>query len=126
MLTLRSQPYDERIDGVWVLGKGSYTWFDPRNMVPHMHASAGLHLAVGQPEAATDVLLNMVLTISTLMSRSHMSPFDMKPYAEHDPLWEGATVRGPVDYIGRSQKHHVDEAVSDPAAAHPQHRLPDR
>jgi hypothetical protein len=98
--TLRTQPYDERIDAVWVLGKGSFTWFDPRNMIPHMHASAGLHLAVGQPEASTDVLLNMVLTISTLMSRSHMSPFDMKPYVKDDPLWEGATVRGPVDYSG--------------------------
>jgi len=100
--TLRSQPYDERIDGVWVLGNGSYNWFDPRNMVPHMHAGAGLHLAVGQPDSTVDVLLNMVITISTLMSMSRMSSFDMKPYAKHDPLWKSATVRGPVDYIGGS------------------------
>lgn len=100
---LRTQPYDQRIDGVWVLGKGSYTWFDQEKMVPHMHPNAGLHLAVSQPEANMDVLLYMVLTLSTLMGRSHMSPFNMAPYVENDGLWEGATVRGPVDYIGETR-----------------------
>ncbi|WP_433295949.1 DUF6602 domain-containing protein [Pseudonocardia sp. CA-142604] len=95
---LRLQPYDERIDAVWVLGKGSYTWTDPKLIVPHMHAAEGLHLAVARPEESVDVLMNMVLTISTLMSRSHMSPFNLTPYAANDPLWDGATVRGPVDY----------------------------
>jgi len=34
VLMLRQQPYEERLDAVWVLGKGGYFWADPSTKFP--------------------------------------------------------------------------------------------
>jgi hypothetical protein len=95
---LREIPYDQRIDAVWTLGKGSYTWYSQSEKTPYMHAGPEFDLAVSPPDADMDVLLHMVLIISGLMSRSFMLPFDIAPYLKDDGITDNATIRGPVSY----------------------------
>lgn len=100
--TLRTQPYEERIDAVWVLGKGSYNWIDPTTKAPNPTSAPGLWLGVGTADPEQDVLLNMVATIGTQMAQVFMPPFNFIPYIKDATFVESAQVRGPVDFIPHS------------------------
>jgi hypothetical protein len=97
---LRTQPYEERIDAVWVLGKGSYNWIDPITKAPNATSAPGLWLGVGATDPEQDVLLNMVATIGPQMAQVFMPPFNFIPYIKDATFVASAQVRGPVDFIG--------------------------
>jgi hypothetical protein len=97
--TLKTQPYEKRIDAVWVLGRGAYNWIDPVSQAPSPRAGPGLWLSVGTASPEQGVLLNMVATIGTHMAQAFMPPFNMLPYIKDATFVESATARGPVDYL---------------------------
>ena len=97
---LRTQPYEERIDATWVLGKGAYNWIDRDTLAPHPRSGPGLWLSIGEAPPEQDVLLNMVATIGTHMAQAFMPPFNMLPYIAHATLVDNVQARGPVDFTG--------------------------
>jgi len=90
------QPHDERVDAVWVLGKGAYNWatHDPITVLPA--ANPGAWLAVGDISPDEDVLMNMMLVLDTHLVNVYMPPVNMIPYANNATLLENTTLRGPL------------------------------
>lgn len=97
---LRAQPYEERIDAVWVLGKGAYNWIDPETLIPNPRSGPDLWLSVGEAPPEQDVLLNMVVVIGTHMAQAFMPPFNLLPYVAQATLVDNVQARGPVDFTG--------------------------
>lgn len=78
----REMPVAERLDGAWVLGKGSYNWLQAEpsdSFVPFAEPRARLAILDSDPEQ--DVILNMVIILNTVMSLVFMPPFDLIQYA---------------------------------------------
>lgn len=78
----RQLPVEERLDGAWVLGKGSYNWLQAEpsdSFVPFAEPRARLAILDSHPEQ--DVILNMIMILNTVMSLVFMPPFDFIQYA---------------------------------------------
>ncbi|MFR9803190.1 DUF6602 domain-containing protein [Pseudonocardia sp. RS010] len=99
---LLHQPVNERLDSVWVLGKGAYSWMiDPQTdmkAVPAAHP--GAWLAIGDAVPDGDVLIHMMLTLDTHCVNAYMPPFDMIQYATNVEMFDNVNIRGPIPYKG--------------------------
>lgn len=98
---LRSQPYDHRIDAVWVLGKGAFNWVAPNPIQLFPAANSGAWLAVGDVDGdgVQDILMNMMLILDIHAVNAYMPPMNMIPYANEGTLLDNTTLKGPVDYV---------------------------
>jgi hypothetical protein len=95
---LRKMPPEERPDGIWVLGKGAYSWANlfRGNLLERTDPMA--LLTVGDWDPETDILLLMILTLNEILAETHTPPFDIIPYAKKAPLLREVRQEGPVPY----------------------------
>jgi len=90
----RRTPVEQRLDGAWVLGKGSYNWLQAEpgdSFVPFAEPRARLAVLDVDPEQ--DVILNMVMVLNTVMSLVFMPPFDFIRYAASADLGKNGRSR---------------------------------
>lgn len=90
----RTIPIEERIDAVWVLGKGALNWHDPIGPTINPSPLPGGRIAVGDVHGDQDILLSMILLLNIHFGTAWMPPFILKSYAGQAPL---ATTRGVWD-----------------------------
>lgn len=93
------RPYHERLDALWVLGKGVCNWVNPDTRAPNTNSEPGLYFSVGDA-GEHDVLINMVVTVCALMTQVFMPPFNLIEYVSNATFSDNTLLRGPLDYIG--------------------------
>jgi hypothetical protein len=79
-------PPEERLDGVWVLGKGYLNWFHPLEDRILVSPEPDSKLAVQDSIEEQDILLNMTLVLNAHFGTAWMPPFRLLGYSGHAPM----------------------------------------
>jgi hypothetical protein len=114
--SLALEPYDERLDALWVLGKGVCNWVHPVTHAPGTNSEPGLYFGIGDA-GEHDVLINLVLTVCTVMAQVFMPPFNFITYAADATFSDNTVLRGPLDYPGPLQplpQNHAAKSLGNP------------